>query len=122
MGGHEASRALLLGPEQQHLTGMGVGSALLDVEVVAVIPAHHQAQILDWCVGSRAGADSHPGRTAQEPQEIPVTGRLPIVRGEPGYVRRRQDLGQGRLQLLKVAVVRNHHHRAPSGGADCGYS
>ena len=58
--GQQAGGALLLGAQEQDFPGVRVGSALLDVEVVAVVPAHHKAEVPDGRVGRRPGANGHP--------------------------------------------------------------
>ncbi|MNI95819.1 hypothetical protein D3C73_1541530 [compost metagenome] len=65
MGRHEAGGMLLLGAEQKDLPGVCIRSPLLDVEVVAVVPAHHQAKVADGSIRRRTCADGDPRRTGQ---------------------------------------------------------
>ena len=111
----QARGAFLLCPEQEHLPGVGVRGALLHVEIVAVVPAHHQAEVPDRRVGCRARAHRHAGSAVEDPQVAAVPGRLAVICGEPGDVSGRQDLLQGGLHPVQVTVVRDHHHRAPAG-------
>ena len=64
---HEQARgAFLLRAEQEDFTGVGVRGALLHVEIVAVVPAHHEAEVPDRCVGCGPGAHRHAGSAVED--------------------------------------------------------
>ena len=65
---------LLLGAQQQHLAGVGVGRARLGVEVVAVVPDRDQAEVVDRREGGRAGAEHDPAAAARDSEEVAVAG------------------------------------------------
>ena len=74
------------GAEQEDFAGVRVRGALLDVEVVAVVPADHEPEVPHRRVGRGPGAHGDPGGAAEHAQEAAVARRLAVVRGEPGDV------------------------------------
>ena len=56
VAGQQAPGAFLPGAEQQDLAGVRVRGTLLDVEVIAVVPADHETEVLHGRVGGGAGA------------------------------------------------------------------
>ena len=64
--------ALALGAQQQHLAGVRVRRPGLGVQVVAVVPDRHQAEVVDRREGGGAGADDDPPRAARDGEEVAV--------------------------------------------------
>ena len=61
-GPRAGTRPLPGRPEQEDFAGVRVRGALLDVEVVAVVPADHEAEVRHRCVGRGPGARRRPRR------------------------------------------------------------
>ena len=70
-----------VGAQREHLPGVRVRGARLGVQVVAVVPQHHQAQVLDRGEHGRAGARDDPrlAPAGPEPAAVPF-GRAEIGR------------------------------------------
>ena len=114
-----ARRSLLVGPQQQHLAGVRVGRPRLGVQVVAVVPHHHQAQ-----VGTGANAAARvPTTTFTAPrrhrEEGPVARGRAGVGGEHDVLPRAEDGGQGGVDPRHVLAVR-HAQQRPAPGREGG--
>ncbi|BAS18229.1 hypothetical protein AHiyo8_65320 [Arthrobacter sp. Hiyo8] len=83
------------------------------MEVVAVVPAHHEAKVLHRSVRGGAGADSHLCRAAEEPEVAPVPRRLAVVGRQPRDVSWWQDSAQCRLHAVEITIVGNDDDGAP---------
>ena len=114
-------RPFLARAQQQDLAGVRVGRTLLDVEVVAVVPADHEAQVVDRRVGGGARAHGDPGGAAEDPQETPVPGGLAVVRSEPCDVPGGEQFQERGLHPVQVPVVGDNDYGAPAGEADGGH-
>ena len=119
--GHQAGRALLVRAQQQYFAGVGVRGPLLDVEVVAVVPAGHKAQVPRRGERCGPGADGHAARFRPGAAGNSGSGVSGRHRRSGGRCRRRAAASGRLLEPVQVAVVRHHHHGAAAGGADGGH-
>ena len=78
----QRGRPLALGTQQQGLAGVWVGRPRLGVQVVAVVPDHHETEACDRRERRGAGADHDPPATAGDGEEVAVALRGTGVRGE----------------------------------------
>ncbi len=112
MPAEQRRRALGVSPQAQHLPHVRVRRARLGVQVVAVVPAHHQAEVGDRREHRRPGADDRPDGPAahREPPPIPL-GRAEVGGQRHGgpYPRRRLDR---REHPVDVAQVGDDHEGA----------
>ena len=93
----------------------GYGRARLGVQVVAVVPEHHQAEPGDRGEHRGPGARHHPDQAAAHRQPAPVALGRAEVRGEADVIQ--AGLGQGRVHAVQVAGVRHDDdHAAARGG------
>ena len=74
--------ALTLGAQQQRLAGVRVRRPRLGVQVVTVVPDHHQTQVVHGREGRRTGADHDPASTAGDGQEVAVAPGRARLRGQ----------------------------------------
>ncbi len=121
MGREQARGPFLAGPEQEDFAGVRVRGALLDVEVVAVVPADDEPEVRHRCVGRGPRAHGDPGGAAEHAQEAAVARRLAVVCGEPGDVAGGKQFQQGRFHAVKVPVVGHHHDGAAAGDPHRGH-
>ena len=112
----QGGRPLLLGAQQQRLSGVGVRRALLGVEVVAVVPDRDQAEVADRGEGGRAGAGDDPAGAAADGEEVAVAGGGTAVGGERHVVSLAEDLGQRGVEPVEVLLVRHAEQGAPTRG------
>ena len=112
----ERRRPLLLGADEEHLAGVRVGRAGLGVEVVAVVPQHHEPEVVHGREGGGAGADDDPSRSAGHGQEVAVARRRAAVGGQADVVPLPQPVSQGGVDPGDVTPVRDADERAPPGG------
>ena len=91
----ERRRALETGTQQQRLAGVGVGRPRVGVEVVAVVPDDHEAQVVDGREGRGPGADHDAALAPRHGQEVAVAARRPALGLEADVVSLAQDLREG---------------------------
>ena len=107
----------LLRAGEQHLAGVRVGRARLGVQVVAVVPDRHQAQVGAPARTSRPGCRRPPGpapRLAR--QEPPVALGGPERGGERHVPAGPERRGQRGVEPVQVAGVGDDDERAAAGG------
>ncbi len=105
----------LLGAHQQDLAGMGVRRPRLVVQVVAVVPDRHQAEVADGRERGRAGADHDPDRSARDGQERAVALRRARVGLEHDVSALAEPRRQRSVEPVEVAVV-GDAHQGPAAG------
>ena len=109
--------------QKQHIAGMTIRGALLHQRRIAVIPAHHQAQVRHRRVGRRAGTNHH--------RHLPQTHlHKPVIASMRSRIRTQthkrvsgQTPGECRLQKVQVLSCRNHRNSAAatrSSSRECG--
>ncbi len=104
-----------VGAQGQHLAGVRVRRARLGVQVVAVVPEHHQAEPGDRGEHRGPGARDHADLAPAHRQPAPVPLGRAEVRGEADVVQ--GGLGQGGVHAVQVAGVRHDDdHAAARGG------
>ena len=105
----EGAGAGQVGAECEHLPGVRVGGARLLVQVVAVIPEHHEAQVLYRGEHGRAGArdDQRLAAPDREPAAVPLRGAQ--VGGE-------RDIAGHRTRLRGAGVLGARHARGGGAG------
>ena len=108
----QRGRPLALGPQQQRLAGVWVGRPRLGVQVVAVVPDHHEAEAGDRRERRRAGADHHPSPTAGDGEEVAVALGGTGVRGEHDVLVGTEHRGQRRVDPRDVLAVGHDHQGA----------
>lgn len=114
--GEQDGRRLLRGAGEQHVAGVGVGGARLGVEVIAVVPHHDQAEVVDGREGRGAGADDHAAGTSRDREELAVAHGRSHVGGE-AHVVARPELGLQRgTDPRHVAGVGHADQRALPAG------
>ena len=112
----------LLGAHEQHLAGMGVRRPRLVVEVVAVVPDRHQAEVVHRRERGGAGADDDAHRPAADREERAVAlGRARVGR-EHDVAALAEPRGERGVEPVDVAVVGDADQRARPrrGGGDDG--
>ena len=115
-GAEHGGRALALGPQQQHLARVRVRRPRLGVQVVAVVPAHHQAEVVHGRERGRPGAHDDPAGAAGHGEEVAVAARRAGVGGEGDVVARTQRAGERTIDPVDVLAVGHAQQRAPPGG------
>ena len=113
-------RALLLGPQQQRLAGLGIGRPGLGVQVVAVVPDGHQTEVVHRGERRGPGAEHDPPGAAADGQEVAVAGGRPDVGGERDVVSRPEHLGERHVDACDVLDVGQAQQRAPATRAGRG--
>ena len=114
----QRGRAGPVGAQGEHLAGVRVRGARLGVQVVAVVPEHHQAEPGDRGEHRGPGARHHPDQAAAHGQPAPVALGRAEVRGEADVIQ--AGLGQGRVDAVQVAGVRHDDEHAAARGAAAG--
>ena len=117
----QRGRPLALGTQQQGLAGVRVRRPRLGVQVVAVVPDHHEAEACDRRERRGAGADHDPPATAGDGEEVAVALRRSGVRGEHDVLVGTEHRGQRGVDLRDVLAVRHDDQRAAAardGGRD----
>ena len=117
-----AAQPVSLGAHQEDLAGMGVRRPRLVVQVVAVVPDRHQAEILDGRERGGAGADDDLDRSAGDGQEGAVALGRPCLGGEYDVPPLLEPGRQGSVEPGEVAMVGHADQGTAtrSGGGDDG--
>ena len=97
----------------QHLAGVRVGGPGLGVQVVTVVPEHHQAEIMDRGEHRGAGTGDHPDQAPADRQPAAVAFGRPEVRGQAD-VDPRAGGGQRGVDAFQVPGIGHHDDRAPA--------
>ena len=116
---HQRGRALALGTQQQGLAGVRVRRPRLGVQVVAVVPDHHQAEACDRRERCGAGADHDPPATARDGEEVAVALRGTGVSGEHDVLVGTEHRGQRGVDPRDVLAVR-HDDQGAAAARDRG--
>ena len=113
---HERGRLLLLRSQQQHVTRVRVGRALLGEQVVTVVPDDDEPEVVHRREGRGAGADRHLDRTPGDPEELPVARRGAGVGGQHGVPALPQHLRHRGVEPGEVLPVGHHDQDTTPGG------
>ena len=106
-----------MGAQGQHLPGVRVRGPGLGVQVVAVVPEDHQAELTDRGEHRGPGARDHPDRTPQhgQPAAVPL-GRAEIGgQADVASLAAQARGGQRRVDAGQVAGVRHDDDHAAAG-------
>ena len=105
----------------QDVPGVLVGGALLHEVHVPVVVAAHQGEVLHGGVGRGSRAHGEPLAAQRELQESAVArgGAVPGVQPHHGVLP--HQLVQRGLEPFQGLVVRDHSHRAATGGVRGGH-
>ena len=106
-------RVLAFGTHQQRLAGVWVGRPRLGVEVVAVVPDRHQAEVVHRRERSTPGADHDPPGSARHCQEVAVAGCRPAFAREHHMVPCAEHPGQRGIHARRVLDV-GHADQRPA--------
>ena len=109
--------------QKQHITGMTIRGALLHQRRIAVIPAHHQAQVRHRRVGRRAGTNHHRHLPQASLHKTVIASMRSRIRTQTHKRVSGQTLGERRLQKIQVLSGRNHRNSAATTGSssrECG--
>ena len=100
----------------QHVPRVRVRRQRFGVDVVAVVPDDHHAEVADRREHRRPGAEDHLGRAPRGGQELAVALLRGVVGAQHGErVLRQQPAGGGR-DAVEVLAVRDDDQRAPPSG------
>ena len=109
--------------QKQHITGMTIRGAPLHQRRIAVIPAHHQAQVRHRRVRSGAGTNHHRNPTQASLHKPVIASMRSRIRTQTHKRVGGQTLGERRLQKIQVLSGRNHRNSAATtccGRRECG--
>ena len=109
-GGAGAVRA-----QREHLAGVRVGGARLGVQVIAVIPEHHESEVTHRREHRRTSPRHHPLRAAPDGQPASVPFGGSEVRGQRDMPAGTELRGERLVQQGEVARIGNHGQGAPPG-------
>jgi hypothetical protein len=87
----------------------------LRVQVVAVVPDDHQAEVADRREHRGPGARDDPDHAAPDGQPAAVAFRGPEPGGQRDVLARAEQPGQRGVHQIQVGCVRQHDQRAPAG-------
>jgi hypothetical protein len=85
--------SLEFGPEKAHLASVEVGRSRLGVEIVAVVPADDEAEVVNRGEHRAAGADGDVRSPREQLQERAIALGRALLRREPHDGLVGQDLG-----------------------------
>ena len=109
--------------QKQHITSMTIRGALLHQRRIAVIPAHHQAQVRHRRVGGSAGTNHHRHLPQASLNKTVIASMRSRIRTQTHKRISGQTLGERRLQKIQVLSGRNHRNSAATTGSssrECG--
>ena len=106
--------ALALRAQEQDLSGVGVGRTRLGVQIVAVVPDHHQAEVVDRREGGSPGADDDSASAAGHREELPVATCRTHLRSQRDVLTLPQHRKQCSVHPGDVLAVRDADQHAPS--------
>ena len=113
-----AAAAGQLGPGEQHLAGVRVRRPRLGVQVVAVVPDHHQPEVGDRREHRRPGADHHRHLAAAGGEERAGTARPARAPRDSATCRPGPSTAVERgVEPVEVAGVGHDRRRRPAGRA-----
>ena len=116
----ERGRAAPVRAQDEYLTGVRVRRAGLGVQIVAVVPEHHQAELGDRGEHRGPGARHHLDQAPAHGQPAAIAFSRPEVRAQADVARwALRHIGQGRVDAAQVAGIRYHDDHAAARGRRC---
>jgi hypothetical protein len=98
--------------KEQHLTCVRVRSTRFGMQVVTVVPADDQPEIVDWCERRRTGPDDTSHRATSYREETAVAFGGTELRGQDDVVPSSENLGTRGIESRHVAMVWYDEHRS----------
>ena len=103
------------GPLDQHVAGVRIGRVVVGVQVVAVVPHDHEAEVAHRREHRRPGAQHDLGRAAGRRQEGPVALLRGVAGPEDGERVLRQHGRRTAFQAVEVLAVGDDDERPAAG-------
>ena len=94
---------------QQDLTCVGIRRPWLGVQIVAVVPHHHEPEIVHRRIGRASRTEHDSNLTTGDAQEVAVPRRGLVRTGQHHMRIRPQGLGERLAPTFDVTDVRNAH-------------